>query len=77
MAYATTINALTKAQAVELLNACREMLENGEDYTHGFEHSVAYAYYNKDSNCMEAWLTDGNFDMNKATKYEPISCKQL
>lgn len=47
MAYATTVNTLTQHQIRELFNACWKMLENAEDYTHGFSHSVAYAYYNE------------------------------
>lgn len=70
MAYATTVNTLTQHQVRELFDACWRMLENNEDYTHGFNHSMAYAYYNKSRDCMEAWLTDGNPDMNKAVKYE-------
>ena len=70
MAYATTVNTLTQYQVRELFNACWRMLENGEDYTYGFEHSVAYAYYNEERDCMEAWLADGNPNMYEAVKYE-------
>lgn len=72
MTYATSTAQLNAKQHKQLIDACFKMLENHEDYTHGFNHSIAYAYWNEGRNCLEAWLVDGNADMDKAEKLELI-----
>lgn len=71
----TTTSTMTDDQYTEALNAAFHMLKQGQDYTE-LAFCNVYSYYNQELQCSEAWLTDGNCDMNVAVKYELLCSYQ-
>lgn len=66
----TTTSTMTDEQIQATFDAAWVMLENNLDYCSELEFCNVYNYWNQDRLCSEAWLTDGNCDMNAAVKYE-------
>lgn len=65
---------MTDAQITAVFAAAWHMLENDLDYCPGLDFCYVYNYWNEELKYSEAWLTDGNPDMNKAIKYNCL-CK--
>lgn len=68
----TSTSTMTDDQYTAALNAAFDMMKQSLDYCQELTFCFVYSYWNTERQCSEAWLTDGNCDMDEAMKYELI-----